>query len=127
MPNIDAAAIAAFLQVVIVLCGVVGTAYLLIDAAFTGFHVLAQVIGSGGSGSSGGSSSGGGMDAVYERAQAMAAAGVGQSEDFRHNTVTAAYDAGYSGRHLDGSADPATLAAWEQGSADRRQDRKASK
>jgi hypothetical protein len=63
-----------------------------------------------------------GIDAVYARAAAMAAAGEGQSEDFRHNTVTTVYDSGYSGRYLGDSADPATLAAWQQGAADRKQD-----
>jgi hypothetical protein len=63
-----------------------------------------------------------GLDAVYARAAAMAAAGEGQSEDFKHNTVTAAYDAGYSGRRLGDSADPATLAAWQEGNDARRED-----
>lgn len=64
-----------------------------------------------------------GLAAVYERAAAMAAAGEGQSEDFRHNTVTAAYDAGYSGRYLDGSADPAAIQAWNDGRDAMREDR----
>ncbi|MFM9928359.1 hypothetical protein VLK31_35695 [Variovorax sp. H27-G14] len=62
------------------------------------------------------------MDAVYERAAAMAAAGEGQSDEFRHSTVTAAYDAGYSGRFLGDSVDPATSAAWNQARADRAED-----
>ena len=63
-----------------------------------------------------------GLDAVYARAAAMAAAGEGQSEDFRHNTVTAAYDAGYMGRRLGDSVDPATLRAWEDGNDARLED-----
>lgn len=63
-----------------------------------------------------------GMDAVYERAAAMAAAGEGQSEDYRHNTITEAYDAGYSGRYLGDTLDPATSAAWNQARADRAED-----
>lgn len=55
------------------------------------------------------------MDAVYARASAMAAAGEGQSEDFGHNTAGAAWEAGYAGRVVGDTMDPAAQAAWEQG------------
>lgn len=64
------------------------------------------------------------LDAVYARAASMAAAGEGQSEDFGHNTATSAYDAGYSGRRLGDTVDPATIAAWNQGAADRAEDKR---
>lgn len=62
------------------------------------------------------------MEAVYARAAAMAAAGEGQSEVFRHNTVTAAYDAGYSGGYLGDSVDPAAMQAYQDGQDARRED-----
>jgi hypothetical protein len=126
----------------------VGVACLGIWAAISAFRVLRELLGFGPASGAGSAShgaggddywdgytaaddardraaAGAGLEAVYERASAMASAGEGQSQDFRHNTVTAAYDAGYMGKHLGDSVDPATHAAWSEGRSHREEDMKA--
>jgi len=117
---LDTSTVISAIGVALSAVALVGVAKLGVDAAILAFQFVQDAIDGGGAAAA--VSSGGGIEAVYARAAAMAAAGEGQSEDFRHNTVTAAYDAGYSGRRLGDSVDPATLEAWKQGAAHRAED-----